>query len=201
MARTLLTFQSLVVQALGELAVMYPCSGSFYAYYSRFIHPSWGFALGWNYALTWMIAVPLELTVCAITMSYWNLNMSMAAYIAIYLVLIIVIALFGSAAYGEEEFWSTCVKLGTMVIFTVISCICITGHGPESGKFSVYQGTKTWSDPGAFANGFKGVCFVLVAAAFALNGTEVIGLAVAETPKPGKVFPKLIKQISLRCVM
>lgn len=38
-----------VVYALGELAVMYPVSGGFYTYSIRFIDPSWGFAMGWNY--------------------------------------------------------------------------------------------------------------------------------------------------------
>jgi amino acid permease len=38
-----------VVHALGELAVMYPVSGGFYTYSVRFIDPSWGFAMGWNY--------------------------------------------------------------------------------------------------------------------------------------------------------
>jgi amino acid transporter len=37
-----------VVYALGELAVMYPVSGGFYTYSSRFIDPSWGFAMGWS---------------------------------------------------------------------------------------------------------------------------------------------------------
>ena len=38
-----------VVHALGELAVMYPVSGGFYTYSTRFIDPTWGFAMGWNY--------------------------------------------------------------------------------------------------------------------------------------------------------
>lgn len=34
-----------VVFALGELAIMYPVSGGFYVYVSRFVDPSWGFAV------------------------------------------------------------------------------------------------------------------------------------------------------------
>lgn len=37
-----------VVYALGELAVMYPVSGGFYTYSTRFIDASWGFAMGWS---------------------------------------------------------------------------------------------------------------------------------------------------------
>lgn len=39
-----------VVYALGEMAVMYPVSGGFYTYSTRFIDPSWGFAMVSN---TW----------------------------------------------------------------------------------------------------------------------------------------------------
>lgn len=34
-----------VVYALGEMAVVYPVSGGFYTYSTRFIDPSWGFAM------------------------------------------------------------------------------------------------------------------------------------------------------------
>ena len=36
------------VQALGELAVAFPVAGSFSSYSTRFLHPSWGFAMGWK---------------------------------------------------------------------------------------------------------------------------------------------------------
>ena len=46
-----------VVYALGELAVMYPVSGGFYTYSTRFIDPSWGFAMGWNYVFQVSISI------------------------------------------------------------------------------------------------------------------------------------------------
>ena len=36
----------MTVQALGEMAVMFPVAGSFAAYSTRFIDPAWGFAMG-----------------------------------------------------------------------------------------------------------------------------------------------------------
>jgi yeast amino acid transporter len=64
------------VYALGELAVMFPVSGGFYTYSSRFIDPSWGFAMGWNYVMQWAVVLPLELTVCGLTVQYWNADIS-----------------------------------------------------------------------------------------------------------------------------
>ena len=39
-------------QALGELAVIFPISGSFSSWATRFLDPSWGFAMGWTYVLS-----------------------------------------------------------------------------------------------------------------------------------------------------
>ncbi len=36
------------MQALGELAVAFPVSGSFSAFSTRFVDPAWGFAMGWK---------------------------------------------------------------------------------------------------------------------------------------------------------
>lgn len=36
-------------QALGELAVLFPIAGSFSSWATRFLDPSWGFAMGWKY--------------------------------------------------------------------------------------------------------------------------------------------------------
>ena len=69
------------VYALGELAVMYPVSGGFYTYATRFIDPSFGFAMGWNYCFQWAIVLPLELTVCGLSVQYWRDDLSVGAYL------------------------------------------------------------------------------------------------------------------------
>lgn len=40
--------QYCTMQALGELVVMFPVAGSFSSYSTRFLDPSWGFAMGWK---------------------------------------------------------------------------------------------------------------------------------------------------------
>ena len=64
------------VQALGELAVAFPVAGSFSAYSTRFLDPAWGFAMGWNYVMQWAVVLPLELTVCGVTVGYWDKEIS-----------------------------------------------------------------------------------------------------------------------------
>lgn len=59
-----------------------------------------------------------------------------------------------------------------------------------------YMGFRLWHEPGAFHNGFKGLCSTFVTAAFAFAGTELVGLAAAETENPRKALPTAIKQVS-----
>jgi amino acid transporter len=106
---------------------------------------------------------------------------------------IIAINVFGTLGYAEEEFWSSCLKLLVVTMFIFIAVILNCGGGPASGAYSQYVGAKYWYDPGAFANGFKGVCAVFVTAAFAFAGTELVGLAASETPNPRKTMPSAIK--------
>ncbi|KAI1084286.1 amino-acid permease inda1 [Whalleya microplaca] len=190
-----------VVYALGELAVMYPVSGGFYTYATRFIDPSWGFAMGYNYVFQWVVVVPLELTVCSISVSYWNADISPAVWITIFYVFIIFINVFGTLGYAEEEFWASLLKLSATVIFMIIALVCVLGGGPESGRYSDYYGARLWYDPGAFRNGFKGFCAVFVTAAFAFSGTELVGLAAAEAHNPAKSLPSAIKQVFWRITL
>ena len=156
-----------VVYALGELAVMFPVSGGFYTYSTRFIDPSWGFAMGWNYVFQWAIVLPLELTVAGLTVEYWKAGVSVAVWITVFWMAIVLINIFGTLGYAEEEFWSSALKLSAIVIFMIIGVVLCAGGGPAGGKYDSYWGTGTWYNPGAFANGFKGVCAVFVTAAFA----------------------------------
>jgi len=192
-----------VVYALGELAVMYPVSGGFYTYSTRFIDPSWGFAMGWNYVFQWAIVLPLELNVAAITVHYWPgaQGTSVAVFMTIFWVFIIVINLFGTLGYAEEEFWSSCLKLAATVIFMIIALILVCGGGPSNGLYDEYWGARTWYDPGAFRNGFKGFCTVFVTAAFSFSGTELVGLAAAETANPLKSLPGAIRQVFWRVTL
>ena len=185
------------VQALGELAVIFPVAGSFSAYSTRFLDPAWGFAMGWNYAMQWLIVLPLEVVAAAITVEYWNVSISPAAWVAIFLTIIISINLFGVRAYGEAEFVFSLVKVIAVIGFIILGIILDIGGGP-SGQ---YIGGKYWHNPGAFNNGFKGLCSVFVTAAFAFAGTELVGLAAAETANPRKSLPTAVKQVFWRITL
>ncbi|TKA27784.1 hypothetical protein B0A50_04885 [Salinomyces thailandicus] len=182
------------VHALGEMAVLFPVAGSFSAYSTRFLDPAWGFAMGWNYAMQWLVVLPLEIVAATLTIDYWNDSINPDAFVAIFLFLIVGINLFGVKGYGEAEFVFSIIKVIAVIGFIILGIILNCGGGPNGG----YIGAKFWYNPGAFNNGFKGLCSVFVTAAFAFAGTELVGLAAAETENPRKSLPSAVKQVFWR---
>jgi amino acid transporter len=151
---------------------------------------------------------------------YWTDQVPLAAWITLFFVVIIVspasgggrlchqllligqiASIFGTLGYAEEEFWSSCLKLVVVVMFIFIGIICICGGGPSGGEYDQYIGGRYWQDPGALANGFKGVCSVFVTAAFSFAGTELVGLAATETPDPRKTLPSAVKNTFWRITL
>jgi amino acid transporter len=182
---------------------MYPVSGGFYTYSARFIDPSWGFAMGWNYVFQWAIVLPLELLVAGFTVQYWDgaKGVNVAVFITVFWIFICLINVMGTLGYAEEEFVSSCIKLGATVVFMIIALVLVLGGGPSSGMYGEYWGARTWYNPGAFNHGFKGFCTVFVTAAFSFSGTELVGLAAAETKNPLKSLPGAIRQIFWRITL
>ncbi|KFH47254.1 General amino-acid permease-like protein [Hapsidospora chrysogenum ATCC 11550] len=181
-------------QALGELAVLFPIAGSFSSWATRFLDPSWGFAMGWNYAMQWLTVLPLEIIAASLTIGYWDEALTRAIFVTIFLVVIIVINMFGIKGYGEAEFIFSIIKVIAVISFILLGIVLNCGGTPERG----YIGGEYWYKPGAFNNGFKGVCNTFVTAAFSFTGTELVGLAAAETANPRKSLPTAIKQVFWR---
>ncbi len=60
-----------MMQSLGEMATQLPIPGSFEAYAERFVDPSLGFAVGWNYWFSWAITLAAELVAGALIVQFW----------------------------------------------------------------------------------------------------------------------------------
>ncbi|KAG7665466.1 uncharacterized protein J8A68_001154 [[Candida] subhashii] len=182
-----------VMYALGELSVQFPVSGSFNAFFSRFVDPSWGFTLGIMYACSWIVSYPSELIAASMTIGYWNKSINPALWVAIFYVFIASVNLFGVKGYGEVEFVLSIVKI--IAVFGFIICgICVIAGAGDGG----YIGGKYWHNPGAFNNGLKGLCTVFITSAFSFGGIELVALAAAESVNPRKALPKATKQVFWR---
>ncbi|ODV79145.1 general amino acid permease [Suhomyces tanzawaensis NRRL Y-17324] len=191
------TFLYCTMQSLAELVSVFPVSGSFATYATRFIDPSWGFAMGWNYAIFWVIVLPLELVAASLTINFWKSSINSVVWVAVFYVLIILLNLCGNKGFGEAEFIASVIKLLGIVGFDILAIVLICGGGDEG-----YIGGKYWHNPGAFTTGFKGVVSVLITATYSLAGTELIGLTASESKEnPRKMMPKAIKQVFWRIIV
>ncbi|KAI1363697.1 amino-acid permease inda1 [Xylaria arbuscula] len=182
------------MQALGELAVLYPVNGAFYAYVVRFVDPSWGFAVGWEYAIGWLTVLPFELIAASGTITFWRQDIDSAVWVTVFLVVLIIIQIFGVRGYGEVEFVLSIIKIAACIGFIILGIVINVGGVGDRG----YLGAKYWHDPGAFQNGFNGFAGVFVVAAFSFGGTELVGLAAAESANPRKAIPLAAKQVFFR---
>jgi amino acid transporter len=184
------------VQALGELAVLYPVNGAFYSYAVRFLDPAWGFAMGWDYAIGWLTVLPFEITAAGLTIDFWRPDINIGVWIATFLTILVIIQYFGVRGYGEVEFVLSMIKIVAIVGFIILGIIINAGGVPTDTRG--YIGGRYWRDPGAFRNGFQGFCSVFVTAAFSFGGTELVGLAAAEAADPRKTLPQATKQVFWR---
>ncbi|PSK36500.1 hypothetical protein C7M61_003973 [Candidozyma pseudohaemuli] len=185
-----------VVMALGEMSVQFPVSGSFNAFFSRFVDPAWGFTLGLMYSVSWLISFPSELVACSLTISYWNDTINPAVWVAIFLVGISSINLFGVKGYGEVEFVLSITKVLAVIGFIIAGICIICGVGDQG-----YIGSRYWHNPGSFNHGFKGVCSAFISAAFSFGGVELVALAASETANPRKALPRATKQVFWRITL
>ena len=62
-----------------------------------------GFAVGWDYAIGWLIILPFELTAASLTIQYWSETLNSGIWVAVFLVVLTAIQFFGVRGYGEGE--------------------------------------------------------------------------------------------------
>ena len=62
-----------------------------------------GFAVGWDYAIGWLIILPFELTAASLTIKYWSETLNSGIWVAVFLVVLTAIQFFGVRGYGEGD--------------------------------------------------------------------------------------------------
>ena len=182
-----------------------------------------GFAIGWDYAISWLVVLPFELITAGLTIKFWRSDINIGVWITVFLAILVAIQFFGVRGYGEgvwsyrfllHPFLPRLPRLTYMLILFIVEFILgmikviavigfiifgiITDCGGVPSDTRGYIGAHYWHHPGAFRNGFKGFCSVFVNAAFAYAGTELVGLAAAEAADPRKSLPKASKQVFWR---
>lgn len=186
----------LIMQSLGEMAAFLPVSGSFGEYGRRFVSPSFGFAMGWNYWFNWAITVAAELVAAALVMKYWFPEVASIWWSALFLAILFIINALSTRAYGESEFWFATIKVVAVIVFLVLGVSMIAGILGES------PGTSSWTTGEApFVGGPEGIFLVILVAGYSFQGTELIGVAAGEAEDPGRNIPRAIRTIFWRILL
>ena len=192
-----------VMEGLAEMSSYLPVSGSFMHFASRFVDPSLGMALGWNYWWCYAIGWASELSAASAVIGYWNADINIAAWISIMMVVGAVLNFAGVNIYGESEVVTSTIKLMAFVALIIFGLVIDLGGGPTGDRL----GFRYWKDPGAFnqyngiggAEGrFLGFFSAFLQSAFTYVGTETVVLAAGEAKNPTTQIPKAARRVLYR---
>jgi len=187
------------------MATFMPVSGSFSTYATRFVDPSLGFALGWNYWFNWVITAAGGGGGGPGGLSFLGAPRQFTAPRGgglLFLCMIFLLNMASVRVYGETEYWMALIKVVTVIIFLGIGVLTI--FGIMGGQ---YIGLKNFSMGDApFLGGSLGGQFlttlgVFLVAGFSFQGTELIGITAGESEEPEKNIPRAIDQVFWRILI
>lgn len=186
-----------LMTSLGELATYMPTSGSFSTYATRFVDPSFGFALGWNYWYNWAITIASELSAATLIMKFWFPNSPSILWSGLFLLIIFLLNALTVKGYGESEYWFAFIKVATVIIFIILGLLMIFrvlgGGVPGFSNFTVGDAP--------FHGGFLAAFGVFLAAGYSFQGTELLGVGAGESENPEKTVPKAMNTIFWRILL
>lgn len=183
--------------ALGELSAAFPASGSFYEYSVRFISPAWGFAMGWNYVINFLLIVVFELVVILLCVRYWDPDISAYYVLPPFIIALVLINAFGAKWYAEAENVFAVCKMLVLSGFIIVAILIATKFIPGDSRPDSELGFGLWNE-GTFRNGAVGFLYVFMAAGMAYGGTEMLGLTAAECENPERVMPLACNIVPIR---
>ncbi|KDR84458.1 hypothetical protein GALMADRAFT_56386 [Galerina marginata CBS 339.88] len=194
-----------VVITLGEMSSMYPVSGAFSIFGTRFVSPALGFTLGWNYWLQWALSIRMlgvlfgshELTAAAVIIQFWTDKLQAWHWALVIIIPIFALQLIHVRVYGESEYWFALIKVVMIIFFIIVGLIFdwggVNGHpGPGLSNFQNGQ---------AFIGGFSSFAQTFVFAFFSFGGIELVAVAAGESAKPYKSVPRAIKATFFRIIL
>lgn len=186
-----------LMTSLGEMSTYMPVTGSFETYATKFVDPSFGFALGWNYWYNWAITVAAELEAGVLIIKFWMPEANPLLWSGIFLAILFCLNYFAVGTFGESEFWFAGIKVVTIVVFLILGVLMIFGIMGGTAP-----GFHNWTvEDAPFAGGFASILSIFMIAGFSFQGTELIGVASGEMKNPEKMIPKAIRTVFFRIIL
>lgn len=128
--------------------------------------------------------------------------LQVAAWISIFIFLIVCLNIFAVRVFGEAEFAFAVIKIVTIIGLLILSLIIDLGGVPAQPRLGFHY----WRDPGAMnqykalgdLGRFLGLWSTLSNASFAYNGVEMIAMTAGEVENPRRNVPKATRRFIWR---
>lgn len=186
-----------LMTGLGEMAAFMPTTGSFCVYAAKFVDPSLGYALAWNYWYSWAITIASEISASSLVMHFWFPDSSPMIWCAGFLAFTVGFNAISTRVFGEAEYWFSFLKVAVIILFILSGTAMILG-------VTSYQpvGFKYWTIGDApFHGGWIGIASAFMVAGFSFQGTELIGIAAGESKNPQENVTKAVKLVFWRILL
>ena len=150
------------------------------------------------------ITLCAEISAASVVIQFWNgaVDINVAAWISIIIVVVLCLNIFAVSIYGEAEFVFASIKIITIVGLIIFAFIIDLGGGPHRDRL----GFRYWKNPGAMkeykgtgdTGRFLGLFSTLVNAAFSYGGVEMVAVAAGEAENPRYNIPKAVRRVFWR---
>ncbi len=188
----------LMLACLSELAVSSPSQGSFVNSAAKYISPSWACGVGWAYWFSWVVFIPSECIAGGLIMQYFVPLVPTYIWSVLFGLIITFSNLVSVSAFGELEFWLSLIKIGILILFSVLAFCIFLGYIGSSPSFI---GTKYLLDNGGLLPNGLLIFFVnMVILLSNFQGSEIIGLTALETKNPKKAIPATLEKVAIRII-
>ncbi len=191
-----------VMVSYAELLVNVPRKGSFVSYTKEFLGPQWSIGMGWAFWCNWVAYVPSEAVAMATVLMYLTGSTSTTFYIATAvgaMAAITVINLSAVNIFAKIESGLAITKVVVIILFAILAFGIWVGLW---GSDQFLGGTVNFGSGNIMESMFpKGALIVFTQMTLVLvtcQGTEIVGLAAAESQDPERSVPKACRSVTWR---
>lgn len=206
-----------------ELSTLIPVSSGFSGLASRFVEDAFGFALGWTYWFSSMIAMPAQIVACTFYLGYFQTleisRRTVAGFTTFFLLYPVAINMMDVRVLGEVVYVAGILKILIPIAMIITMSVLNAGGGGRAREkvgfrywdSSKSQGNLTYGlfrptfDLGDVGEGsmqgirgatgrFLAVSSVMLISTFAYSGVEMTFVACGEVINPRKSIPSAIKR-------
>lgn len=206
-----------------ELCALIPLTSGFSGLASRFVEDAFGFALGWLYWFSFIIALPSQIVASSTLLHYYQgLNISsgkMAGFVTLFLSFAVLLNLCDVRAFGNFVYFATTLKICFTILMIFVMIVLNSGGSSlgydrvgfrfwDSSKsepflnYGLFRPTFDLKDVGeGSVNGIGGargrllaVFLSMLIAAFTYSGLEMTFVASCEVRNPKRTLPSAMKR-------